>query len=474
MLKQHPKILSYTAQILDIFTLTGVFFLSFPVRILFLKLAPAGGIVNYQDFVLLLFLYLFIWWVLLKLHGIYGPQRLIAFKTLMIKITRTTILGTLILFGVVYLAKWTKVPRTLILTLSLVSFLCLILEKFLWLKFLQYLREKGKGYSDVIIVGATDIAERFVNSIEKFSDWGLRVIGFLVDEKGRGLKEFCGSPILGTFNDITRVLHKHPVDEVIFTLSTKELDVAREMMEICAVEGVKSRIISNFFGSLYFKAEAEVLHGIPVITYYPAPKKEWQLFVKRTGDILLSSVALFILSPILLLIALLIKLTSQGPVFYRWKVVGLNKKPFTGYKFRTMVENADEIKKKLLAKNEMNGPVFKIKDDPRVTRIGRFLRKYSLDELPQLWSVLKGDMSMVGPHPPLQTELYRFEDWHRRKLSVKPGITCLWQINGRSNIRDFDKWVKMDLEYIDNWSLWLDFKILLKTIPAVLLGRGAY
>jgi lipopolysaccharide/colanic/teichoic acid biosynthesis glycosyltransferase len=208
-----------------------------------------------------------------------------------------------------------------------------------------------------------------------------------------------------------------------------------------------------------------------VETAYSSPA--WQVILKRLFDILVGGLLLILLFPLLALIGLMILITSGRPVFYRWQVVGLGGRPFTGYKFRTMVKDADELKAQLLAHNEMVGPVFKMADDPRVTPVGRVLRKFSLDELPQLWSVLKGDMSLVGPRPPLQSEWVAFEDWQRRKLSVKPGITCLWQVKGRSDITDFDEWVKLDLEYIDTWSLWLDLKILLLTIPAVLLRRGA-
>jgi len=194
--------------------------------------------------------------------------------------------------------------------------------------------------------------------------------------------------------------------------------------------------------------------------------------IKRSIDALAAGLLLLLLAPVMVVIGLLVKLTSRGPIFYRWRVVGQGGKPFTGYKFRTMVENADALKAELLAKNEMGGPVFKMKDDPRVTPLGRWLRRYSLDELPQLWSVLKGDMSLVGPRPPLQSEYAQFADWQKRKLSVKPGITCLWQVSGRNRIKDFDEWVKMDLEYVDNWSLWLDLKILLRTALAVLKGTG--
>jgi lipopolysaccharide/colanic/teichoic acid biosynthesis glycosyltransferase len=190
-------------------------------------------------------------------------------------------------------------------------------------------------------------------------------------------------------------------------------------------------------------------------------------------DIVISLVALITLAPLFLIISAAIKLSSPGPVFHKMKWVGFNKKPFAGWKFRTMVVGADQMTDQLAQFNEMTGPVFKIARDPRITPVGRILRKFSLDELPQLWSVLKGDMSLVGPRPPMPRELVKYNSWQRRKLSLKPGITCLWQVNGRNKIVDFEEWVKLDLAYIDNWSLWLDVKILFKTIPAVFSGRGA-
>jgi lipopolysaccharide/colanic/teichoic acid biosynthesis glycosyltransferase len=195
--------------------------------------------------------------------------------------------------------------------------------------------------------------------------------------------------------------------------------------------------------------------------------------LKRGLDIVVSATGLILLSPLMGLIALAVKLTSPGPVFYRWRVVGEGGRPFVGYKFRSMREDADALKSTLLASNEMTGPVFKMKDDPRVTAVGRRLRRCSLDELPQIWSVLKGDMSLVGPRPPLQSEYERFAPWQKAKLLVRPGITCLWQVNGRSDIRDFDDWVRIDLDYTSRRSFLLDLKILAMTIPAVLRGRGA-
>ena len=193
---------------------------------------------------------------------------------------------------------------------------------------------------------------------------------------------------------------------------------------------------------------------------------------KRLLDVTASILLLIVLSPLFVLISLIIKLTSKGPILYTWNVVGLNGINFSSYKFRTMVIDADQIKDKLSKSNEMTGPVFKMSEDPRITNVGKILRKYSLDELPQLWSVLIGKMSLVGPRPPLQTEYGGFSDWQKKKLAVKPGLTCLWQVNGRNDIHSFDDWVKLDLEYIENQSLWLDLKILLQTIPAVLKGTG--
>jgi len=197
------------------------------------------------------------------------------------------------------------------------------------------------------------------------------------------------------------------------------------------------------------------------------------IILKRIIDIFMSIFLIIVLLPVYIILNILVKVSSKGPIFFKWHVIGKNGIPFTGYKYRTMIANADHLKADLLGFNEMSGPVFKIKNDPRITKLGKFLRKFSLDELPQLWSVLKGDMSLVGPRPAGPHEWNQYKQWHKRKLSVTPGITCLWQVNGRNKIYEFDEWIKLDLEYIDNWSLWLDIKILFKTIPVVLKGTGS-
>jgi len=218
--------------------------------------------------------------------------------------------------------------------------------------------------------------------------------------------------------------------------------------------------------------EAAVHHLAEPLTLSAAWSNPLCLAIKRAFDITLSAILLLLLSPVFFVLAVAVKLSSAGPIFYRWKVVGRGGRPFTGYKFRSMVANADALRHKLASRNEMTGPMFKITHDPRITRIGRWLRKYSLDELPQLYSVLKGDMSLVGPRPPLATEYAQFSEYQKQKIAVKPGITCLWQVSGRNEINDFDEWVRLDLEYIRRWSLALDFSILMRTVGAVFSGSG--
>lgn len=474
MMKQKTNILSSSAQFIDVCVLIGSFFLSFPIRHFLIQWVPYAREIYPYDFLSFMLLSIFIWWVFLNSQEVYGPQRLISFKSFLRRIARASIFIILTLFAIVYLFKWARIPRGLILIFVSTSFLFLSFEKYLWIKVLEYLRKKGKGCSEVLVVGATEIAKNFIDSINNIGEWGIKVIGFLTNNIDSGVSRFCGAPILGGFQDLAEILRKNPIDEVIFALPTKDLEATKEMMEICEVEGVKTRIISNFFSGFVYKAEVDIIHGIPIITYSPTFRKFWKVALKRIKDIVVSFLLLLLLSPLFFIVAVLIKMTSRGRIFYEWKILGLNKKPFTSYKFRTMVKQAEEIEKQLRENNinEMKGVYFKLKKDPRVTSIGRVLRKLSIDELPQLYSVLKGDMSLVGPRPVRVVEKSGLKGWHRRRFSVKPGVTSPWVVNGKNKINDFDDIARLDLEYIDTWSLWLDMKILLKTIPVILLGKN--
>lgn len=287
-----------------------------------------------------------------------------------------------------------------------------------------------------------------------------------------------GAASLGPVDILGDLLIHRPIHEVIVIQPIGGGEWLRPMIEACDQMGVVLRIVPE---ALLF-AEPRRLQmlypfetlNLPAVVLQPPHYDSEALFIKRLMDIAISATLLVLLSPLFGLVALAIKLTTPNlPVLYEWKVVGKNGVEFTGYKFTTMVADADDQKSTLQDQNEMSGPVFKIKDDPRVTRLGRFLRKFSLNELPQLWSVLKGDMSLVGPRPAFRSELERYEFWHKRKLSIRPGITCLWQVRGRNQISSFDEWVRMDIEYIENWSLWLDCKTLARTAWVVVAGTGS-
>ena len=273
---------------------------------------------------------------------------------------------------------------------------------------------------------------------------------------------------------VVEMLHEYSVNALILSSKHSYFEQVEAVIRACELEGVETWIVADFFKTQISRTSFDDFYGRPVLVFRTTPEASWQGVLKSVLDFVGAIVLLLLLSPFLFLFGLIIKLSSPGPILFRQMRAGLNGQPFIMYKFRTMVTNAEQLKAELAALNEMTGPVFKIAKDPRVTRFGRWLRKSSLDELPQLVNVIRGEMSLVGPRPLPVDEVKRFDELaHRRRLSVKPGLTCLWQISGRNDVTDFRDWVRLDLEYIDNWSLWLDLKILWRTVPIVLAGTGA-
>jgi exopolysaccharide biosynthesis polyprenyl glycosylphosphotransferase len=275
--------------------------------------------------------------------------------------------------------------------------------------------------------------------------------------------------------ELESVIAQEPVDEVFITLPRDKYGhLVETIVHLCEEQGIIVRVQTEMFNLSVARWQVDDLDGKPIVTIRSGPPDGWQFLAKRLIDICGSAGLLLVLAPIFVIVALLIKFDSPGPVFFRQERVGLNKRRFQLFKFRTMTQGADKQQQMLEHLNEADGPVFKIKDDPRITRIGKFLRRFSIDELPQLFNVLKGEMSLVGPRPLPVRDVERIDtQWHKRRLSIKPGVTCLWQVSGRSDV-SFNNWVRMDLEYIDEWSLGLDMKILVKTLTAVLKGSGAY
>ncbi|HEY2329224.1 MAG TPA: sugar transferase [Verrucomicrobiae bacterium] len=274
--------------------------------------------------------------------------------------------------------------------------------------------------------------------------------------------------------ELIELLHEHSVSGVLVSAKHAHFEHVENVLKLCELEGIEAWLVADFFATQIARASFDEMLGHPLIVFRTTPEASWQILLKLLLDFFGALALIVVTSPLLLAVAGLVKITSPGPAFFRQQRSGLNGAPFTIFKFRTMATNAEQFQHELAAMNEMSGPVFKITNDPRITPFGKFLRKYSLDELPQLFNVLRGEMSLVGPRPLPVDEVKRFNDLaHRRRLSVKPGLTCLWQIQGRNKISDFKEWVRLDLEYIDNWSIWLDLQILLWTIPAVLRGTGA-
>ena len=277
-----------------------------------------------------------------------------------------------------------------------------------------------------------------------------------------------------TAEELATLLHERAANGVILNARHTDFEQVEGILRACELEGVEVWLIADFFKTQISHTSLDDFQGRPVLVFSSTPGASWQGVLKHVLDFTVALSMMVLGSPVFALIALAIKVSSPGPVLFRQQRCGLNGQPFTIFKFRTMETDAEQRRHELAAMNEMSGPVFKIKNDPRITRVGRWLRKFSLDELPQLFNVLRGEMSMVGPRPLPVDEVRRFNDLaHRRRLSVKPGLTCLWQISGRNQVSDFRDWVRLDLEYIDNWSLWLDLKILWRTIPIVLIGNGA-
>jgi len=341
--------------------------------------------------------------------------------------------------------------------------------------FAAHLRARGKDLRYMLILGSNRRAVDFAETILSHPERGFRILGFVDDAwPGMSVVESTGLKVVSDYAGLAEYLRKNVVDEVaVFLPLGSFYKHSSEVAMLCQEHGIIMRFNSNVFGLKTSRWRSEDFEGDQYVTTSTGLSEPWQQGIKRGIDIAVALIALLLLSPLLIATAIAVKLTSPGPVFFLQERIGINKRRFKIFKFRTMVPNAETLMAKLEAQNEAGGPVFKMRNDPRITPIGKLLRKTSIDELPQLLNVLAGDMSLVGPRPLPVRDFEGFnEDWQRRRFSVKPGITCLWQVKGRSGIT-FDQWMRLDLQYLDEWSLWLDLKILAKTVPAVLRGSGA-
>lgn len=405
------------------------------------------------------------------------------------KIVRILLISAVVVFlsigAILFLLKL-DLSRSFVGLFVVISTYLLILERVAVFSLLRYFRARGRNFRNIIIVGSGDQARKLYFEISRQAELGIRVIGFVdihaevrddgqVFGNGASSIYDLGARIVSNAETFEASLKKYAIDEVIFTEVIEQFAVIRDLAEIAVDEGVRVTFAADVFSMGLISSEVGSFGEIPVIHYNPSPTGSDSLpfLFKRMIDFILSTALIVILSPLALFVAFLIKAGSPGPILFKQKRVGLNGRLFTLYKFRSMYKDAESQLSQLLDKNEMNGPVFKMKDDPRITPLGRFIRKYSIDELPQLFNVFRGDMSLVGPRPPLPEEVGHYKRKQRKRLSMRPGLTCIWQVSGRNNINDFDEWSKLDLEYIDTWSLGRDFILLAKTVPVVLFGSGA-
>ncbi|MFQ5778415.1 MAG: sugar transferase [Terriglobia bacterium] len=415
-----------------------------------------------------------VWLVVGYFLGVYRPRELRERRQAVAEPTKQVVAGALVMAAGLFFAKGFYVSRILLLGFLLLDWILQVGVRLAFIEWWPRLRGIfGDGHY-VLVVGTGPSAQELAGLIRKGQGAGLALVGFVETGGGKDPPTSTAVPRepVWPVAEVPRILRERVVDEVVFAVSKEELESLEELLLLCEEEGVRTRVQLKVFPHLYSRVYVEHLYHVPLLTFTTTPENELHLLAKRLTDVVGSALLLLAASPFLVLLAVLVKLTSPGPILYRQQRCGLGGRRFTLYKFRSMVAGADERREELAALNQADGPVFKIKNDPRCTPLGRWMRKFSLDELPQLWNVFKGDMSLVGPRPPLPEEVARYERWHRRRLRMRPGLTCLWALEGRSQL-SFVRWMQLDLDYIDSWSLWLDLKIFLKTIPRVLGGRGA-
>ena len=428
-------------------------------------------LVNFVLFCLLVWT----WHATFSSFGLYSSRRLLGRRADIFDIVRAGTVGTLLIVAAGALFQLHLINRPFLLLFWVLVLASTILSRLLLRSVLAQIRLRGRNLRFMLIVGTNNRAVDFAERIASKPELGYRVLGF-VDQEWNGLQNFLksGFPVVCNFENLAPYLRNTVVDEVVIALPMRSLhNHAAQVVEACENQGIAMRVLSSIFDLKRARSSDDELEGVSFMTHHTGFTEGWPIVVKRAMDIVASLTLLILCGPILVLAALAIKLTSPGPILFVQKRLGLNKRRFNIYKFRTMVPTAEQQVHELEHLNEVSGPVFKIKADPRITPIGKLLRKTSIDELPQLFNVLEGEMSLVGPRPLPVRDYEGFnEDWQRRRFSVRPGITCLWQIQGRSSI-PFEKWMQLDLQYIDDWSLWLDFEILARTIPAVLKGSGA-
>lgn len=439
---------------------------------------PYAGISTIPNYYIVLLLVLITSYFSFTFHGFYRSFHKLDLKSIIKRLFKGIGLSFLLTLTILYILKSADISRVMIGLFLIYSFVTLLTSKVLIYEILYFHFKRSYHFKNILIVGSRERARGLVKQLKRKSNLQHKVIGCLDhDTDAVGKKIFDDVKVIGTMDNLADILENDPIDEIVFACDISLIENVKDHIAYAEEIGINIRILPDWqLHRIFYKPETarvsfEDMVGMKTILLSSQPRHEGALIIKNIIDYLAAGTALSLTLPLFITIAAAIKLTSKGPIFFRQVRCGQYGRKFSLIKFRTMVANAEELKSQLAGKNEVDGPVFKMKKDPRITLVGGFLRKTSLDELPQLINILRGEMSVVGPRPPIPDEVKQYKPWQRRRLSVKPGLTRIWQVSGRNNI-DFKSWMNMDLEYIDRWSLWLDIKLMFYTIPAVLLGTG--
>ena len=479
MLRKQGKLIVQSHKFLDICLTAAAFISAFFIK-KYLLPGPFRGLTTGPDYYIVLLLVIIIWYVCFSFFDLYASYRKQTFGQIFWNMVKAVSAGMVILSLFMYLFKITDISRIMMGTFFLLNICLLCLSKGLAYTILRRYRGKGFNFRNILIVGSKEGAKDVIDAIGDRLEAGYRVLGCLELEKEEiGKKVKNGVQVIDTVESMEKIIKEQVVDELIFAMPIKMIDNVEKYITFAEDTGVSIHILPQWqirrmgyepkIGTLRF----EWFLGIPTLSLTTTPNKHNELFIKSTLDYSIAAIAMVLCLPLFVFVAVVIKLTSKGPVFFKQERLGLNGRKFMLYKFRTMAADAEAKLQEVNALNESDGPVFKIKKDPRtIPFIGTLLRKTSLDELPQLINVLKGELSLVGPRPPIPDEVEKYDVWQRRRLSMKPGITCIWQTTSKRNEVSFEEWMNMDLSYIDNWSLGLDFKILFRTVFVVLTGAG--
>jgi exopolysaccharide biosynthesis polyprenyl glycosylphosphotransferase len=480
MLRKHSTLLTRIHMIVDIFLVFFAFVVAYHTKRSFIFFS-GHGLSTEPNYYLVLLIAVIVAFFSFSATGCYRPyrtQKLLKIYSRVIRAVVGILFGTIILL---YLLHEHNVSRMLLALFIIFLTFFLFLSKGIIYYILRYYRSRSYNTRNLLIVGVGQRAERIIDAIQNHKGSGYRILGCLTtdnDKKQEGKSYLFGKiKILGSVSTLPIILTEDIVDEIIFAADIEKIECIDSLIRFAEHLGVNVHIVPDFqLEKIMYQPEIASItiqdfFGYPTLALSTTPQRRNALIVKDIIDYSFAGIGVVLLSPIFLVLILLIKVTSDGPAFFIQQRCGLYGRTFPLIKFRTMVKDAEKLKENLQKDNEADGPVFKITHDPRITPLGKFLRRTSLDELPQLFNVLMGHMSLVGPRPPLPDEVKKYEPWQRRRLSMKPGLTCTWQVDGRNNI-NFDRWMRLDLKYIDQWSLMLDSKILFKTVREVISFHG--